>query len=62
MPGINAITGHPQDEAPHSCETQDYVVTPHQRWFDGIRTASGVVRQVLVFLHPPLAMLNLLVF
>jgi hypothetical protein len=45
--GINAITGQPRDEAPPSSKIQDYVVVPHQRWLDGICTASGVVRQVL---------------
>jgi hypothetical protein len=41
---INAITGRPycEDFSPYN---QDYVVIPNQKWFDGICSGEGLVRQ-----------------
>jgi len=54
--GVNAVSGEPSEEnmatrlrrQKRSLEgqsLQDYVVTPQQRWLDGIATAEGKVRQ-----------------
>jgi hypothetical protein len=56
--GVNAISGEPAVEnmatrlRRHRLGTQgailqDYVVTPNQRWIDGIATSPGVVRQFI---------------
>ncbi|KAH8813835.1 hypothetical protein DL96DRAFT_505647 [Flagelloscypha sp. PMI_526] len=49
--GINAITGHKQDEEPPK-GIQDYVVGGRQPWLDGIAVESGVVRQFRKWRHP----------
>ena len=54
--GINAVSGEPMIEnlgtllrrstlKAKGKSLQDYVVTPEQRWIDGIATAEGTVRQ-----------------
>jgi hypothetical protein len=44
--GVNVITGEPWD-VPLSASAQNYVVVPDQPWLDGIRTATGLVRQFI---------------
>lgn len=41
---INAITGEPWQNG-LSATSQDYVVTPFQRWLDGYNVSKGLVRQ-----------------
>lgn len=41
---VNAVSGKPASQST-TCSTQDYVVTPNQRWIDGVATESGLVRQ-----------------
>lgn len=42
--GVNALTGGRADEPPQS-RPQNYLVTPHQPWLDGVVARSGKVRQ-----------------
>ena len=41
---INAVTGKPWNQEISKSE-QDYMVCPPQKWIDGFKTGSGVVRQ-----------------
>jgi hypothetical protein len=43
--GVNAISGSPAGAPQSQHRLQDYVVTPRQRWLDGIATSAGEVRQ-----------------
>jgi hypothetical protein len=41
---INAVSGQPWDETLRA-DPQDYLVSPYQRWLDGIKAGDGKVRQ-----------------
>ncbi len=41
---INAVTGEAWTD-PLDCESQDYVVSPHQPWLDGYCVEKGLIRQ-----------------
>ena len=42
---VNALTGEIEDGPPSLRSPQNYVVAPPQLWLDGVKTASGRVRQ-----------------
>ena len=44
--GVNVLTGGPFDDGLGD-DPQNYLVTPHQPWLDGIKTGDGVVRQFI---------------
>lgn len=41
---VNAITGDEWDEGLNA-KPQNYIVTPHQPWLDGIKAGEGMIRQ-----------------